>query len=227
MMIRQSALFALAALAMLAEPAAAAPWTRGFVVGTYEPAFRYGGRTGFTRAGEIEPGSDCPHGSTVHFANPERVKEALRRQRWRDPRDIENIAAPPGLEQVAGPATTRFSIWGRAVSYRGWKKGIETYVNPFAAEDTGQPQVTGRIADGLDLDNDPATGFTGPDGEKGVDNNLYKAWGCDAPWRGNGNATLDLRANDKMLDGMFTIVIRVSGTGDPLNDDDAVVEIAY
>ena len=36
---------------------------------------------------------------TVHFSNPEHVKEALRRQRWRDPADIEKIAAPPGLEQ--------------------------------------------------------------------------------------------------------------------------------
>ena len=88
-------------------------------------------------------------------------------------------------------------------------------MNPFAAEDTGQPQVTGRISDGLDLDSNAATGFTSPDGRRGVDNNLYKAWGCDAPWRGNGNATLDLRANDKMLDGMFTIVVRVSGTARP------------
>ncbi|HMH66055.1 MAG TPA: hypothetical protein VK515_10730, partial [Rhizomicrobium sp.] len=54
-----------------AAPSAAAPWTRGFVVGTYEYAFHYGGRAGFARAGEVEPGSDCPHGSTVHFANPD------------------------------------------------------------------------------------------------------------------------------------------------------------
>jgi hypothetical protein len=60
-----------------------------------------------------------------------------------------------------------------------------------------------------------------------VDNNFYKAWGCDAPWRGNGNATLDLRANDKMLDGMFTVAVRVSGNEDPLHDDKAVVEIGY
>ena len=54
--------------------------------------------------------------------------------------------------------------------------------------------------------------FASPDGEKGVDNNLYRAWGCDAPWRGRGNATLFLRSNDKMLDGLYTIVVRISGT---------------
>ncbi|HEX4635131.1 MAG TPA: hypothetical protein VH189_03045 [Rhizomicrobium sp.] len=214
-------------LAGAGQNAGAAPWTRGYVVGSYEVAFHYGGRTGFTRSGEVEPGSDCPHGSTVHFANPDHVRQALNRQAWRDPRDIDLIVAPPGLDQVPGPATTRFSIWGRAVSYRGWKKGIETYVNPFAAEDTGQPEVMGKISEGLDLDNNPNTGFTGPDGQKGVDNNLYRAWGCDAPWRGNGNATLDLRANDKMLDGLFTIVIRVTGNQDPTNDDNAVIEIGY
>ncbi len=228
-MIKQSRLVILATalIGIVAPPAAAAPWTRGFVVGTYEPAFHYGGRAGFARTGEVEPGADCTRGSTVHFSNPEHVKAALRRQRWRDPADIEKIGAPPGLEQVPGPATTRFSIWNRALSYRGWKKGIETYVNPFAAEDTGQPEVTGRISDGLDLDSNPATGFTSPDGRRGVDNNLYKAWGCDAPWRGNGNVTLDLRANDKMLDGMFTVAVRVSGTDSPMHDDNAVVEIGY
>ena len=155
------------------------------------------------------------------------MKQALSRQAWRNPADIEKIGAPPGLEKVPGPATTRFSIWGRAISYRGWKSGIETYVNPFAAEDTGQPQVTGRIGEGLDLDGNANTGFTSPDGEKGVDNALYRAWGCDAPWRGHGNATLFLRSNDKMLDGLYTIVVRISGTKNPMNDDNAVVEIGY
>ncbi|HWY64200.1 MAG TPA: hypothetical protein VNX61_03230, partial [Rhizomicrobium sp.] len=77
------------------------------------------------------------------------------------------------------------------------------------------------------LDNNPGTGFTNPDGERGVDSNLYRAWGCDAPWRGNGNATLDLRANDKMQDGLYTIVIRISGSKSPMNDDEALVEIGY
>ena len=105
---------------------------------------------------------------------------------------------------------------------------IETYVNPWAADDPGQPQVTSRIGDGFNLDGKiKPTDFVSPDGEKGIDNNLYRAWGCDAPWRGNGNATLDLRANDKMQEGLYTMVIRVSGNKDPMNDNDATVEIGY
>ena len=90
------------------------------------------------------------------------------------------------------------------MSYRGYKRGIETYVNPWATDDPGQPEVTGRIGDGFNLDGKIKPGdFVSPDGEKGIDNALYRAWGCDAPWRGNGNATLDLRANDKMQEGLL------------------------
>src|SRR2546421_10882183 len=81
-----------------AEPAAAAPWMRGFVVGSYEYAYRYGGRAGFTRESEIEPGVDCPHGSTVHFANPAQTQKAVARQKWRLPNEAEYIATPPGLD---------------------------------------------------------------------------------------------------------------------------------
>jgi hypothetical protein len=211
-----------------ALPAASAPWVRGFVVGAHEYAFRYGGRADYSRASEIEPGVDCPHGSTTHFANPTQTKIAVARQPWRSQQEIDWIAQPPGLDQVRSPLGARFSIWNRAIAYRGYRRGIETYVNPWAAEDPGQPQVTGRIGDGFNLDGKvKANDFVSRDGEKGIDNNLYRAWGCDAPWRGNGNATLNLRANDKMQDGLYTMVLRVSGNQDPMNDSDATVEIGY
>ena len=116
---------AAAALTAMVQPASATPWERGFVVATYEYAFRYGGRTGFERAGEIEPGSDCPHGNTVHFANDKNTEAALK-QPFRSKYEIEAIARPPGLEQVRAPVSTRFNIWNRAITYRGWKRGIET-----------------------------------------------------------------------------------------------------
>jgi hypothetical protein len=90
-------------------------------------------------------------------------------------------------------------------------------VNPWAAEDPGQPEVTGKIASGFNLDNNSKTGgFVAEDGEQGIDHALYRAWGCDAPWRGDGNGTLHLRANDKMQGGLYTMVIRVSGNKDPM-----------
>jgi len=210
------------------QPASAAPWVKGYVVGAYEYAFRYGGRPDFSRGAEIEPGVDCPHGSSVHFANDAQTKIAVGRQKWRSQKEIDWIAKPPGLDEVRAPVLTRFWIWNRAIAYRGYKKEIETYVNPWATDDPGQPQVTSRIGDGFNLDGKiKANDFVSPDGEKGIDNNLYRAWGCDAPWRGNGNATLDLRANDKMQEGLYTMVIRISGNQDPMNDSDATVEIGY
>src|SRR6478752_5182211 len=212
----------------MVTPALAEPWSRGFVVGAYEYAFRYGGRSDYSRGAEIEPGVDCPHGSTVFMANPDQTRAAIARQKWRSQQEIDWVTAPPGVEKVNTPGLTRRHIWARAMSYRGYKRGIETYVNPWATDDPGQPEVTSRIGDGFNLDGKiKANDFVSPDGEKGIDNNLYRAWGCDAPWRGNGNATLDLRANDKMQDGLYTMVIRISGNQDPMNDSDATVEIGY
>jgi len=217
-----------ALLAVAAQPASAAPWVRGFVVGAYEYAFRYGGRADFTRPGEIEPGVDCPHGSTVFYSNDAQTKISLSRQKWRSQQEIDWVTRPPGLDQIRLQALARRRIWNRAIAYRGYKRGIETYVNPWAADDPGQPQVTGRIGDGFNLDGKIGPhDFISPDGEKGIDNALYRAWGCDAPWRGNGNATLDMRANDKMQEGLYTMVIRISGNQDPNNDSNAIVEIGY
>ncbi len=231
MVVKKRLLVCSAAIALTgvtAVPAAAAPWTRGFVVSAYEYAFRYGGRTDYSRGAEIEPGVDCPHGSTVFMANPNQTKIAIARQKWRSQQEIDWITAPPGVEKVNTPGLTRRHIWARAMSFRGYKKGIETYVNPWATDDPGEPQVTSSIGDGFNLDGKIKAGdFISPDGEKGIDNNLYRAWGCDAPWRGGGNATLDMRANDKMQEGLFTMVIRVSGNKDPMNDDEATLEIGW
>ena len=62
---------------MAASYLQAAPWVRGYVVAFYDPAFRYGGRADYSRGAEIEPGVDCPHGSTTHFAIPDRVEKTL------------------------------------------------------------------------------------------------------------------------------------------------------
>ncbi|WFU40209.1 hypothetical protein QA640_39435 [Bradyrhizobium sp. CB82] len=209
-------------------PANAAPWTRGFVVSELGYAFRYGGRTDFKRGAEVEPGVDCPHGSSTHFATPDKIRTALARQAWRSQQEIDRIIAPPELDQAGNPGGARHQICERAIAYRGYNRGIETYVNPWAAEDTGQPEVTSRIGDGFDLDGKIGPhDFVGADGEKGIDNALYRAWGCDAPWRGDGNSVFNLRINEALRSGLYTIVIRISGNQDPVNDSDATVEIGY
>src|SRR5437763_14397441 len=73
----------------------AAPWMRGYVVAFYDPAFRYGGRADYSRGTEIEPGVDCPHGSTTHFAIPAQVAKTISLIRWRTPKKVEARANPP------------------------------------------------------------------------------------------------------------------------------------
>jgi hypothetical protein len=228
MALRKSVLvssLATAAIAVAGQPAWAAPWSRSFVVSTYGFAFHYGSRPG---AAESDPGADCPHGDAFHFLDESSMRQVLEQQPWRSKLEIDNIIKPPGIEQARLPTYVRFYVWGRAVSYRGWRKGIETYVNPFAAPDPGQPEVTGKIADGFNLDGQiKANDFVSPDGERGIDNALYRAWGCDPAYRGPATATLDLRENTQMREGLYTVVIRVSGNQDPQNDDAATLEIGY
>jgi hypothetical protein len=227
-MRRSLLLCATALCAVTAMPAKAAPWTRSFVVGAYEYAFRYGGRAGYARDGEIEPGVDCPHGSTFSFGNPDWTRRVIAMQAWRTPKEIAYIIDPPGADDTNSPSSVRFHTLVRAAAYRGYKRGIETFVNPFAAEDPGEPEINSRIGDGFNLDGKiSAKDFVSPEGERGIDNALYRAWGCDAPWRGNGNANLDLRANDKVQAGLYTMVIRITGNKDPMNDDNAQLEIGY
>jgi hypothetical protein len=202
-----------AVLAMTAGPAMSAPWVRGFVVDNYEPAFYYGGRSGTE-----DPGMDCPKG-TIPILD---YKTVLKTS-WRTDAEIEKITLPVSAggegERVVSPA----------MQHRGFRRDIDTYINPFTAPDAGMQQVTGSIAEGFDLDgNADSGGFTSTSGVRGIDNAFYRAWGCIMSYRGAPyHAYLSQRANDKMLDGLYTMVIRLSGNSDPMNDDQVTVEVAY
>src|SRR5690349_22526306 len=201
------------ALVLTTGPALSAPWVRGFVVDNYEPAFYYGGR-----GGTEEPGSDCPKGTIPILDYKKELKTS-----WRTEAEVAKLTLPVSAggegEKVISPA----------MQHRGFRRDIDTYINPFAAPDAGMQQVTGKIAEGFDLDgNLQSGGFISPGGERGIDNAFYRAWGCIMSYRGTPyHAYLSQRANDKMLDGLYTMVVRLSGNGDPMNDDNVTFEIAY
>ena len=83
-----------------------------------------------------------PEGQTHHLLQRRtRPADAFRASR----------GAPGAKSKDRGSAGERLStdrdapsVYGTAtaLAYRGYKKGIETYVNPWAAHDPGQPQVT-------------------------------------------------------------------------------------
>src|SRR5438046_7920733 len=96
---------------------AAAPWVRGYVVAFYDPAFRYGGRADYSRGTEIEPGVDCLHGSTTHFAIPAQVAQTLSLVSWRTPQEVEALANPPALSLNRDRAGVYYLTWRAASAY--------------------------------------------------------------------------------------------------------------
>jgi len=190
----------LSTLLLLMLPAQASPWVRSFVVTAYEPAFHYD-----------SAGGDCPRGTV-----PDNDYARLLQTPWRSAADIAALMKPdvPSIEPYLRLAP--------ALHQRGFAAGIDTYINPFAAPDPGLPEVTGRIADGFNLDGKTATGF----GVQGIDNGFYRALGCLAAFRGPpGQGTLNARANTRMQEGLQTILIRLSGNASPDRDDAVTVEI--
>ena len=92
---------------------------------------------------------------------------------------MENIVNPPGYDTVNNYLGHKHLWQEHELTYRGYAKNINSYMNPWTAADPGQPQVTGKISLGFNLDHNAKTGgFNSPAGEKGVDNGLYRAWGC-------------------------------------------------
>jgi len=211
--MRKPLLLACAAL-LAVSPAAAKPWVRGYVIAQYEPAFFYG-----AKAGTSAPGSDCPKG-----ANPDNNYDIVLQTPFRSAEQAHALNRP-----VSETGRDPIVMMDSALSHRGFRADIETYINPFAAPDPGFQEVTGKVAEGFDLDNNARTGgFTSPVGRRGIDNAFYRVMGCGLSYRGVAyEGYLSNRGNDKMLDGLYTMVVRISGNQNPLNDSDAKVEIGY
>jgi hypothetical protein len=188
---------------MAQQPSGSVKWTKTYVVEWNEPAMYYGAKTGVT-----DPGTDCPKGTNP---SPDWIKVlvdagyTLEEAKW-----LRNPANP-----------TRSPVHGQnQMAFRG-KDRANVYINPTSAPDTGLVGVSGAIGEGLNLDDDEKTGFTSPTGEKGIDNNFYKALGCWKTYRGPHRLSSGaLNFNDAMRDGAWTMVIVVAGeASDPMNDD--------
>jgi hypothetical protein len=98
--------------------------------------------------------------------------------------------------------------------------------------------VQSKISYGLDLDGDasgkpndsyvcPHQNFTGPAGEKGVDNQYYRAIGCERNHRGPDGKVGDILIGDKSaLMSDYTIVILLRNVHSLVNDDNVEVILA-
>jgi len=197
------AAFGLAATVL--APASAMAWSKSYLVTWFEPAFYFGGPESGSPTAE---GTDCPKG--------------VNAMDW----DKELITAYRPASRVAELRSPEYSrpIFLTHLGFRGPNKE-NVYENPTSIADPGLLLVEGKIAEGFNLDNNPNTGFTGVNGEKGVDNIFYKLAGCTDWYRGKPQeANTNLRSNREMQPFM-TLVVVMSGEKDPMNDDNAQIGI--
>jgi len=198
-------LFGLAMVSASSAPSAAhAGWHKAFVFSNFEPAFYYGAKDGVGN-----PGTDCPLGTL-----PDNNWKKMLKTSWRTDADVAKIMNPEGPTRQ------------RDGGFRGPASDISVYAQPWTMPDPGIFEVSGPTAYGFDLDNNPNTGFTSPDGKvRGIDNEYYRAIGCVSTWRGptwEGHHAKYVM--ETMRDGSFTVLMVVSGDGpDPDNDPNATV----
>jgi hypothetical protein len=244
-------LFASTALVGAAQ---AAGWERSFALDTFAPASYYAGKPGTTddKAADcphgVAPGRDI---QAILTRTPWRTAEERKAMILAETQDLNDVAAVAGGggggggDNPAAPPAVGARPAGEAqgppqggrprpnnrtsLYYRGFAPDVNTVYNPMAAADAGMYEVVGKTAYGFDLDDNPATGgFVSPEGVPGIDNAYYRAIGCTYQNRGSKGVAYEVQfSNDHMRDGLQTIVMRVSGAKDPMNDDDVTVEIGY
>jgi hypothetical protein len=203
---------AAAAIGLASPGAALADWTRTYAIEWIETATYFGGGE---NAGIIDPGTDCPNG-----ANPEPDwVEMLVNSGQYTHEEAEWIRDPANPERSAAAGNPKMGLRG--------KDRANVYRQPWTYADPGLVPMEGDIAEGINLDGDVSTGFVRPDGERGVDNNFYKALGCWKTFRGpprmSSGAGL---VNESMRNGAWTMVIVAEGDGDdPMNDENVRVGI--
>jgi hypothetical protein len=196
-----SALFAAPVFAPVSAHAEA--WSRSYVVDWLEPAFFHDG----PQNDAIAPGSDCPAGTAIRP-----TYERMLKTPWRDEAAVKFYADAENNADLK-----------RVLRFRG-PNYEDVWAHPTLAPDLGGlPPVSGNIGYGFDLDGKvKPTDFATPEGAKGVDNNYYRAAGCWVSYRGEPyRSQRGVGINGYMRDGLYTIVIVMSGNKDPMNDDDA------
>lgn len=141
----------------------------------------------------------------------------------------EIFASRPGGKQRAGESDEAYGerVEAGVKAFSTLPGGENVCMNPeLASPDPHYQQVQGSgfTVPGLDLDGvASADDFLGTDGQPGVDNQFYRAVGCNRSFQSTGQSNgFDV----EMLSGSWGIVISLEGVDDLRNDDDLVVRIA-
>jgi len=91
-------------------------------------------------------------------------------------------------------------------------------------EPWGYKDVAGTIANGLNLDGKvDDNDFTSPEGEKGIDNQLYRATGCTAAYRGPDGFHYAYLNKEMITYAYNRIAIEITDVDSLVNDNDVTV----
>ena len=122
-------------------------------------------------------------------------------------------------------------------AYNGWPKGrgrlsfqnqviaYSACTNPEDFPQLAKGWVTydGKVAPGMNLDGKATKeDFTGTDGNKGVDNQLFRAVGCAKLFREGGDPAI---ARKTFISARAPTIIELRGVDDARNDSDVVVNV--
>ena len=194
----------------MAAPTASAGETKGFAVSWFQPAMYFGD-------------GDCPDGTNA----AEDFKAIFEKEGF----------APDAVKHlIDNPNSPEFA---KAVINRG-PHGENVCIDPTAVPDPGMKIVKGRFAYGFNLDGKtddagpPAPNtcahekFVSPDGEKGIDNQLYRVLGCQNGHRGkrgNDGFVLQYIMERMHSEGLRTYRVEIDGLDASKTDGDVEVGI--
>lgn len=131
----------------------------------------------------------------------------------------ERVAAQRAALAKSGGANTV------VLPYRGPDE-MNVILLPGIVADPGHVAPVADVVRGFDLDGRAQEGsFVSPDGRKGIDNQLFRVFGCVEGWRRNG--FLPMIGNELRRAGGLSILVEVSGIDDERNDDEVFVTLLY
>ena len=172
----------------------------------------------YTSVYETKYMEECPRGLAI--GNDEIWWKSL------DPAVRDELTDGGEIEPVTGVR--------RAMSAKRGPNGEDVCAMPTVVQDPPHKIVEGSVSYGMNLDGNvdgsatPKTcthrNFTTPDGQPGIDNQMYRLLGCTYGWRDSGY--VETNANGELIDtSQGVILIEVSDVDDRRNDNDVTVRM--
>lgn len=115
---------------------------------------------------------------------------------------------------------------GRTLLDTQLRREVDGWYPTTAKEQFKFNEAGGPTAYGLNLDNKVGpSDFTSPQGEKGVDNNLYRVLGCIRNYRPPEGAIQGFDNDEVTKDVYNRLIVELSGVDSMVNDDDVTVMV--